>query len=124
VILISTHILPDVQSVCDQVVMMVGGRVRLFERLEVLARPSHPAWQLRVIGDPAALRDRLQREGIRATVDSLDRLVIAGLAEGRVDCLWQWAREAGVGVRSLVAVQNSLEDVFLAALQEHALADS
>ena len=39
-ILISTHILHDVQSICDQVVIMATGRIKLVDSLENLRRPS------------------------------------------------------------------------------------
>lgn len=39
-ILISTHILHDVRTVCDQVVIMSQGRIRLVDSLENLSRPA------------------------------------------------------------------------------------
>ena len=41
-VMLSTHILHDVRSICDHVVMLVGGKVRLADTLENLSRPSAP----------------------------------------------------------------------------------
>lgn len=124
VILISTHILPDVQSICEHVVIMVGGRVRLVERMEVLSRPQDPTWQVRVVGSPAALLERMQQEGLDVAMDNRGQLTIRGLDESRLDRLWQWAHQDGIALRSVTSARNSLEDVFLASIREQDRADS
>ena len=49
-VLVSTHILPDVQAICDTVIILAKGRVRLVEKLSVLSRPVSPAFHVRVLG--------------------------------------------------------------------------
>ncbi len=63
-VLISTHILPDVQAVCDTVVILAKGCVRLIDRLEDLSRPASPAFQVQVFGDGELLAERIRRQGI------------------------------------------------------------
>ncbi|MEM9645486.1 MAG: ABC transporter ATP-binding protein [Planctomycetota bacterium] len=41
-ILLSTHILPDVKSVCDHVIILVQGQVRVADTLDNLSRPAEP----------------------------------------------------------------------------------
>src|SRR5690606_41867823 len=62
-ILISTHILPDVRSTCDSVVILAKGRVRVAERLEVLSRPRSPSMHVRLLGHPEAFLDRARAAG-------------------------------------------------------------
>ena len=63
-VLLSTHILPDVQATCANVVILARGRVRIVEQLDVLSKPSSPAFHVRVLGPPDALLSRLQRRRI------------------------------------------------------------
>jgi ABC-2 type transport system ATP-binding protein len=123
-VLISTHILPDVRSLCSSVVILVRGRVRISERLEVLSRPASPTYHLRVIGDPAPLVARLSENGIGVTHESDRTITLAGVDATRAEQIWDWAREAGVGIRSLVPARNSLEQIFFDAVQEKPDADS
>jgi hypothetical protein len=49
---------------------------------------------------------------------------LAGVDATRAEQIWDWAREAGVGIRSLVPARNSLEQIFFDAVQEKPDADS
>ena len=122
-VLISTHILPDVQAISDQVVIMVKGSVQVVERLEVLRRPTAPAFRLRVIGPQESFIERTVREGFPVTRRNGSSFTIEGLDRGQLGSVWQWAAETGVGIRSLSPERNSLEDVFLAAIREGEDAD-
>jgi len=117
-VLLSTHILPDVQTVCDDVVIIVNGRIRLVEKLEVLSRPASPAYQVRVIGQPDALISRIQQENIEVTVAESGVITLPTSDETVVKRVWKWADEVEVGIRSLVPAKNSLEQIFLDAVRE------
>lgn len=123
-VLISTHILPDVQAICDQVVIMVQGRIRVVERLEVLNRPQHPALQVRTVGESRALMARIQESGFPVELSESGTLTIQGLEPAEADRVWRWADELGIGIRWLAPAKHSLEAVFLAALEETGVADS
>jgi len=117
-VVLSTHILPDVQTICDTVVIVAKGRVRIVERLEVLTRPVSPAYRVRVFGSAAALAERIRRAGMDAQPGPDDTLTLATADEDVVRRVWDWAREAGVGIRTLLPDQNSLEQIFLDAVRE------
>jgi ABC-2 type transport system ATP-binding protein len=123
-VLISTHILPDVQSVCDTVIILARGRVRIVERLEVLTRPASPAFEVRVFGQPDLLADRIRREGFEVQQNSQGTLTLVDADEKAAQRVWNWAREAGVGIRTFTAARNSLEQIFLEAVREDDRADS
>ena len=124
VVVVSTHILPDVQSMCDSVVIMVRGEIRLVERLDVLSRPTAPAWHLRVLGSAEPLVERIRSAGFAADIDNLGRITVRGVDDDGIRLVWQWAAEVGVSLRSLRSAQNSLEDVFLSAIEENSVAHS
>jgi len=122
-VLLSTHILPDVQAICDTVVILAKGRVRIVEQLETLCRPTSPVYQVRVFGQAAPLVERIRREGIEVAAESDGLLSLTCDDSAVTERVWDWAREAGVGIRSLVPARNSLEQIFLDAVREDARAD-
>ena len=119
-VLLCTHILPDVQAVCDNVVILAKGKVRIVERLDVLSRPVQPAYHLRVVGSADAITQQIERAGHQVMREDDGTLTIRGADERVAERVWDWAREAGVGVRSLVPARNSLEQIFLDAVREDA----
>ncbi len=123
-VLISTHILPDVQTVCETVIILARGRVRIVERLEVLTRPASPAFEVRVFGQPELLADRIRREGLEVQQNSQGTLRLADADESVARRVWIWAREAGVGIRTFSMARTSLEQIFLDAVREDDRADS
>ena len=122
-VLLSTHILPDVQAICDTVVILAKGRVRIVEQLETLCRPTSPVYQVRVFGQAAPLVERIRREGIEVAAESDGLLSLTCDDSAVTERVWDWAREAGVGIRSLLPARNSLEQIFLDAVREDARAD-
>ena len=116
-VLLSTHILPDVQAICDTVVIMAQGEVRVVDSLEVLNRPTSPAIHVQTATDATPLIDRIRREGGTVTVDDHGTLQITAGGEETAERTWRWARETGVGIRSLVPSRNSLEQIFLEAVR-------
>ena len=123
-ILLCTHILPDVQSVCDNVIILARGKVRVIERLDVLSRPAEPAFHLRVLGSADDITRQIERSGYRTLREDDGTITIHGADDRVAEQVWDWARAAGVGVRSLVPARNSLEQIFVDAVREVATVDS
>ena len=105
-------------------VILAKGRVRVVDRLETLCRPASPIWQVRVLGQPDRLVDRLRLERVEARAEPDGSLSVAAPDGAVIPRLWDWAREAQVGIRSLVPAKNSLEQIFLDAVREDTHADS
>ena len=126
-VFVSTHVLPDVQAVCDRVIVLAAGRVRLEGRLDDLTRPVTPLLRLDVAGSVDACVARLAAAGIHATRLDSGTLHLPSQDAAGLERVWQAAREAGVVVRELTPVQERFEDVFLQAIaqpEEAALATS
>ena len=134
-VLISTHILHDVRAVCEQVVIMAAGQVRLVDSLENLSRPVQrgmlvelealrPATVDSSYPDTQLLADALQRRGLACDIRRDGTLWVAGLVEGECRLVWEAAKNSGVHIRQLSSAKNSLEEVFFQAVQEmqHAVA--
>ena len=112
------------QTVCETEIIIARGRVRIVERFEVLTRPASPAFEVRVFGRPELLADRIRREGLEVQQNSQGTLTLADADESVAQRVWNWAREAGVGIRAFSMARTSLEQIFLDAVREDDRADS
>jgi ABC-2 type transport system ATP-binding protein len=111
----SSHLLPDVEAVCEYVMVLGRGRLLVQGRIEDLERPHQREFELRVKGDPAMFSGRLEAQGIPAEpVD--DRLLVRLPPETAPRVLWETARDAGEQVRAFRPRRSTLEEVFLDAL--------
>ena len=117
-VLLCTHILPDVQVVCDRVVILAGGSVRVSDTLEELCRVPNPSMTVTLSGDRDAYRERLLAKGVKSEVMSLRQLRVFGQADALNEPLWSAATESGCLVRGLSPSKNSLEQIFLSAVRE------
>lgn len=116
-VLICTHILPDVQAISDAVVILAEGKVCVADSLANLNRPTSPSVQVRVLGSADEFAQALKGLGLTVELLETSRLVVRGAAESLSDQIWRAAYQAGVGIRSLSPSRNSLEEVFLNAVQ-------
>ncbi|QDT08682.1 ABC transporter ATP-binding protein [Stieleria marina] len=118
-IILSTHILPDVQSVCDQVIILAGGIVRVQDKLAVLSELEKPTMHVSVLGDPAPLAAKCESEGMEVSTTDDGSLLIAGLVTidqgDRTSKLWQWAAETDTSIRRYHRAKKSLEQIFVDA---------
>ena len=134
-VLISTHILHDVRAVCEQVVIMAAGQVRLVDSLERLSRPAQsgllvdvestrPVTVDEAYPDAQRLVNALQQRGMNCELRRDGSLWVAGIDEQHCRPVWEAARDAGVHIKQLRRAKNSLEEVFFQTVQEaqHAVA--
>jgi ABC-2 type transport system ATP-binding protein len=117
-VLLSTHLLADVEAVCERVVILAGGRVRGQGTVAELCARRQDRFRLRVQGDgTTAFREELVRSGVTLLGDT-------GQGEWRVAVPSAWtnltffrhADACGVVVRSLVRDDETLEELFLRAV--------
>jgi ABC-2 type transport system ATP-binding protein len=129
-VLVSTHVLPDVQSICDRVVVLARGRVRLTGAIDELTRPATPTHRLEGDGPLDALARLLTARGLPARLAAGDAVGGAGplLLEppgpDRIGLVWASARDAGVVIRSLEPAHRPLEEVFVQTLRAAEVADA
>lgn len=116
-ILICTHILPDVQAVSESVIILAQGKVQVADRLENLNRPSSPSLNLRIVGNVTEFLDELAAKGITVARDDKGWMTVQGEQGDLTECVWDAARSTGATIRSLAPSRNSLEEIFLSAVQ-------
>ncbi len=114
-VILSTHILPDVRQVCDYVIMLVGGQVRISDTLDNLSRPAEPTLHVSVLGESHAFQRRLIENRHNVTEEADGALRIEGIDESQIALVWQWAAETETSIRRLQPAQNSLDKIFFEA---------
>ena len=117
-VLLSSHVLPDVEATCERVVVLHQGRVAAQGPIAGLKGASRRAFEIRVKGDVARFVAGLRAAGVecRGTDDDVMRVLI-GEDRGARD-LFALAVQHGVQVRHLRPSVQTLEDVFARAVSE------
>ena len=113
----STHILPDVETLCDRVGVIVGGRLRDVGRIGDLLSPRVRAVELTVIAPEAA---RAQLAGAAELARDGDRLTVSFADEPAADAAVRAVLAGGGRLVSLTPHRETLEDFFVRRLGEAA----
>jgi ABC-2 type transport system ATP-binding protein len=109
-VLVSSHVLGDIERTCDWVLMLDGGRVLRSGPLSHLVDAETVA--VEVIGDAHAVAQHLIAAG--ATVDETgQRLLVSTSADDAFRLVRDALADTGSGMRSLGPKATTLEDVFL-----------
>jgi ABC-2 type transport system ATP-binding protein len=114
-LILCSHLLRDVERVCENVIVLNQGRVARKGTIRELTGPRRQAFDVRFKGDATPVLTDLKDLGgdWRQGEDGI-RLF---LPEGQgPETIFRLARECGVQVRHLRPGAETLEDVFLAAL--------
>jgi len=111
-VLFSTHILSDVEAICDRVGILVEGRLTDCGALADLVAPGARAVELVVENAPPDLVARLQQDGTR--VLQRDRATVFTFRdEGRARAALSAAVSSGATIVSLTPHRRSLEELFV-----------
>lgn len=107
-LIVSTHILPDVEKLCTHALVLNSGRVAAMGSLEELKATAAKAFFVRVNGEPETLTAHLDAHGVKW--ERAHPNVRVELADPRE--VLKLVREAGLVVRHLTPVTLSLEEAF------------
>jgi ABC-2 type transport system ATP-binding protein len=116
-VLLCTHILPDVQSISNAVVILAKGRVQVSDTLANLNRPRIPSLEVRLLGPADTFVNRIRQQGTNVEVRPNETLVLHGQPDQLSSLVWQTARDCHLGIRSLTPSRNSLEEIFINAVR-------
>jgi ABC-2 type transport system ATP-binding protein len=115
-VFMNTHILSDVEAVCDRVAIIVKGRIRYEGATRDFLDEGERASDLILRCVPPELATRFDDEGlaVRGIADRLELRV----REKRVPEVLQTAMAAGADVVSVLPHRRSLEEIFLSAVAD------
>ena len=118
-VILSTHILPDVEKTCDQVVVMAAGRSLYAGPLAPLIAVEAGIYEVRVKGDPKPFRKALELE--RCIVKMHGSNLEVRLPEGETpSLLLAVANKGGFQVRHMAPLVKTLERAFFQTLEDGA----
>jgi ABC-2 type transport system ATP-binding protein len=122
-VIVSSHLLPDVEYTCEHVVVLDKGRIAASGTIDALKGPAGRVFEVRGRGDLATFRARMVAQGMTCQDgdDDLMRVFVPGDpdASGQDQRrIGQVALESGVQLRHLKASLPTLEDVFARAIGE------
>jgi ABC-2 type transport system ATP-binding protein len=112
-IFFSTHILPDVEALCDRVGVIIGGRLRDVGHLDALLSARVTAVEAIFAGPGAAG----PFAGGKMTAQEGERIAWSFSDEGAADAAVRAVVQSGGRVGSLTAHRETLEDFFLRRLE-------
>jgi ABC-2 type transport system ATP-binding protein len=116
-ILLSSHLLRDVESVCDEVLILKDGRIAASCDLEAERRANRSFVEIELQTPDQRFAEELAGLGCELAMHDGGRLKLV-LPEGRkVRDIYEIASRLGVGIRHLDLKRDSLQDIFLRAME-------
>ena len=119
-LILSSHLLPDVEYTCDHVVVMDKGTVKTHGPIDALKGKGGRIYEMRVKGDQHHFIGVLTAAGyeVHDTDEDVMRVFVAGDAVDGTRALFALAAREKVQVRHLRPSIPTLEDVFARAVGE------
>jgi ABC-2 type transport system ATP-binding protein len=115
-LLFSSHLLPDVEYVCDYVVVLGSGRLLAQGLIQDLKKVHEQSFDVRVKTDVTPFARRLMDAG--CSTELRDDVLRVTLPAGESpQLLWRTAADSHEQIRFLRAHHSTLEDVFLNAVE-------
>ena len=115
-VLMSSHVMDDVQEVCDRIVMIHKGRIVVQRRIEDLARQIEREIEISVWGGASRMQQELESRGFE--VRRLGRVLRVDRAnDSTTREILMAAVAADVQVRQMQEYEPDLEDIFLLIME-------
>jgi len=117
-IVIASHLLQDIESCCDEVLVLKDGRIAKYCNLEEERRSNRQFLLLQIRGDESAFVEGLRALGCEVAIPN-KRRIRAITPEGvEISQLYSLADQLSVQIRNLDYKRDSLEDIFLRAMDD------
>ncbi len=120
-LVLCSHLLRDVEQVCDRVIVLNQGRVAAAGRIAELTGPRRTAFDVRFKGDVIAVMTDLRDQGCEWSEGEDAYRVFLPPGHGS-ELIFRTAAACGAQVRYLRPAAETLEDVFLRALRDQGTA--
>ncbi len=123
-VLLSTHILPDVQNVCGNVIIVSDGRLKISDTLQNLNRTASPAVHIKFFSGLENASNEFARRGLSVRLENSSTLIVSDDRPDLAQRAYQICIAAELPIQSLVPGRTSLEQVFISAVKESMHANS
>jgi ABC-2 type transport system ATP-binding protein len=115
-VLLCSHLLRDVEQVCDEVVIMKDGLIVQECNLEEERRSNKCFVELEVTGNDTQLRGALPEIGAEGVTEGAGRWRIVLPPAVEIQALWTLLGKQNLLVRKLTYRRDTLEEIFLKAM--------
>lgn len=117
-LILSSHLLPDVEFTCDHVVVMDKGTVATYGPINALKGTQGRVYELRVKGDQDRFVEILRAAGyeVQDSDEDVVRVFVPGVQDDGAKALFALAAREKMQVRHLRPSMPTLEDVFAKAV--------
>jgi ABC-2 type transport system ATP-binding protein len=116
-LLFSSHLLPDVESVCEHVLVLGRGRLLAQGSIQEMKQAHDHTFDVRLKGDAERFLRRLETAG--GAAEAQEDFLRVRLPSGKSQrFLWELAAADGEQIRYLRPQRSTLEEVFLQAVDE------
>ena len=115
-VLLSSHLLPDVERVCQRVVIMGGGEILSSGDIEEMRQTKPTRYTVDFVGDGEAFCRRLSEQAV-AIRSKADGSIAVELPDiGEEGAILRSARETNTKIRGLHPERSTLEETFMTAI--------
>jgi ABC-2 type transport system ATP-binding protein len=116
-LLFSSHLLPDVEAVCEHVIVLGRGQLLAQGHIQELKKLHDRCYEVRIKAEPDRFVRRLLEAGCDA--EPHEEVLLVRLPAGRDEqYLWEIAAATGEQIRYLRPQRSTLEEIFLQAVEE------
>jgi ABC-2 type transport system ATP-binding protein len=120
-LLISSHLLPDIDETCDEVLILKSGRIAALRNIEQERRSNRSFMELETVGSTEQFSVRIRRLGCECACFPGGRIKLVIPNHIEAQDLYVIASEQGVQIRRMNQRRDSLEDIFLRAMDHESL---
>jgi ABC-2 type transport system ATP-binding protein len=115
-IFINSHLLQEIELVCDRVAILVKGEVRREGRVEEITQRQQPEVELTVAGSEALIREALKAQqmvSMKPAAANQFEIVLQIPDQSAIDRSIDALRACGISIEELVRRRDTLEEAFL-----------
>ena len=113
-VILSSHLLPDVEFACQEIVALSHGSVAIQGQIESLKENKGQSFDLKIVGDSEAYIAALERHNFQVELHPDKRLRVTSGNQEQTETtfFFKLAYDIGVQLRQLRGVKHTLEDIF------------
>jgi len=117
-LLLSSHLLRDVEETCDEVLILRNGRIAALCNLEEERRADRKFLEMETVGADGDFTSALEKLGCECAAYGSGRVKLVMPESVEIRELYRVAAEQGVQIRRMNHRRDSLEDIFLNAMEQ------
>ena len=113
-VILSSHLLPDVEFACQEIVALSHGSVAIQGQIQDLKENKGQSFDLKIVGDSEAYISALEHHNFQVDLHPDKRLRVTSGNQEHTETtfFFKLAHDTGVQLRQLRGVKHTLEDIF------------